>query len=91
MLVAIMAFDIPDSQTKRAELRPAHLAHLQRLSDAGRLKLAGPFTDGTGSLIVVECESLEAARKLAEEDPYTQGQLFERVDVKPFKQVFPSP
>jgi len=51
--------------------------------------LAGPLTDHTGSLIVIEAGSLEEAQKFAQEDPYMIHGVFERVEVHPFTQVFP--
>jgi uncharacterized protein YciI len=51
--------------------------------------LAGPFTDGSGSLIVVEAESREAVWQIVARDPYVQHGVFNKVEVLPFKQVFP--
>jgi uncharacterized protein YciI len=52
--------------------------------------LAGPFTDQAGSLIIIEADSLEKARQIAANDPYTVHGIFERVEVHPFQQVLPS-
>lgn len=38
---------------------------------------AGPFTDDTGGLIIIEVESVEAATLLANEDPAVKGKLFD--------------
>ncbi len=89
MLFVIIGYDGPDGAAKRPAVRPAHLAHLRPLSDAGRVKLAGPFLDKTGSLIVVEAESLDEVWGLVARDPYVTEGVFNRVDVKPFAQVFP--
>jgi len=91
MLFVIIGYDCPDGAAKRPAVRPAHLAHLRPLSDAGRVKLAGPFLDKTGSLIVVEAESLDEVWGLVARDPYVTEGIFNRVDVKPFAQVFPEP
>ncbi len=69
--------------------RQAHLANMEPLDQAGRVVLAGPLTDKTGSLIVIEAASLEEAQRFAREDPYTVHGVFERVVVHPFSQVFP--
>jgi uncharacterized protein YciI len=42
----------------------------------------------TGSLIVAEFESLEAAQEWADIDPYITAGVYEKVIVKPFKKVF---
>lgn len=89
MLFVIIGHDAPDSKDRRPRLRPDHLRHLAGLSRAGRIPIAGPFTDGSGSLIVVEAQSLEEVWDLVATDPYVKGGVFSRVDVKPFKQVFP--
>jgi uncharacterized protein YciI len=89
MLFVVIGHDAPDAKEKRPRLRPSHLAHLDGLARAGRIPLAGPFTDGTGSLIVVEAESLEAVWRLVAGDPYVTGGVFNRVDVKPFLRVLP--
>jgi uncharacterized protein YciI len=91
MLYVIIGHDAPDSKQKRPEHRPAHLAHLQPLAERGKLLLAGPFTDGTGSLIVVEADSLAEVWALVSADPYVVNGIFQSVEVKPFLQVFPKP
>jgi len=89
MLFVIIGHDARDAKDKRPTHRPAHLAHLEPLAQAGKLILAGPLTDGAGSLIVVEAESLGAAWALVGRDPYVLNGIFERVEVHPFIQVFP--
>ncbi|WP_299984857.1 YciI family protein [uncultured Ruegeria sp.] len=54
---------------------PDHLAYQADLERAGLLAFAGPMSDETGEhmqgvgLIIYRADSLEAARKLAEDDP----------------------
>ena len=100
MWYAIWAEDIPDSLEKRLAARPAHLERLQVLQAEGRLRLAGPLptvdsedpgqAGFSGSLIVAEFASLEAAQAWAEADPYKAAGVYAKVTVKPFKQVFPA-
>ena len=52
--------------------------------------LAGPLTDGAGSLIVIEAGSLEEARAFAAGDPYVTQGVFARYEVHPFMQVYPT-
>ena len=42
MWYAIISEDVADSLAKRLGARPAHVARLEQLRDAGRLLLAGP-------------------------------------------------
>src|SRR5574341_2117696 len=89
MKFVILGFDGPNGEAKRKIHRPAHLANLEPLSAQGRVVLAGPLTDKTGSLIIIEADSLEDAQRFASEDPYTVNGVFERVEVHPFLQVLP--
>lgn len=100
MWYAIVGQDVADSLEKRQSARPAHLARLTALQDAGRLLLAGPFpavdaTDPgpagfTGSLIVAEFASLQEAETWAQADPYVAAGVYAQVSVKPFRKVFPA-
>ena len=51
MKFVILGFDGPDGEAKRKIYRPAHLAKMEPLDAQGRVVLAGPLTDKTGSLI----------------------------------------
>ncbi|HIJ85634.1 MAG: YCII-related protein [Magnetococcales bacterium] len=94
MLFAIVGEDVPDSLHKRLSVRPAHLERLEKLQQAGRLVLAGPFPreggEGfSGSLIVAGFASLEEAKTWGSADPYVKAGVYASVTVKPFKKVFP--
>jgi uncharacterized protein YciI len=90
MLFVIIGHDARDAKEKRPLHRPAHLAHLEPLDRQGKVALAGPLTDGAGSLIVIEAESLAAVWDLVGRDPYVTNGIFERVEVHPFMRVFPA-
>jgi uncharacterized protein YciI len=97
---AIIARDVEDSLEARLAARPAHLARLQRLQDAGRLLLAGPHpaidsedpgpAGFTGSLVIAEFPDLDAAQAWADEDPYAVAGVYAEVQVKPFRRVIPT-
>ncbi|ALN91747.1 YciI family protein [Lysobacter gummosus] len=99
MWYLIEGYDVADALPKRGQARPAHLARLHELRDQGRLLLAGPCpaidaedpgpAGFSGSLIVAEFESLEAARLWADADPYVAAGVYSRVDVRPFRKVLP--
>jgi len=99
MLYAIISTDRQDSGPLRARARPDHLARLHALRDAGRLVLAGPHpavdspdpgpAGFSGSLVIAEFESLDAAQAWADEDPYVSAGVYREIVVKPFKQVLP--
>ena len=50
--------------------RPQHLAYLEEKSKEGKIFARGRFADGWGGMVIYQCESLEEARELAENDPY---------------------
>ncbi len=90
MKFAIIGKDGPEGNLKRPLYRSIHLERLQNLARQGKLILAGPFKDKTGSLIVIEAESLADAERFAREDPYTIHGVFQHVEIHPFEQVFPN-
>ncbi|MEO5692034.1 MAG: YciI family protein [Usitatibacter sp.] len=99
MWYAIISEDFPGSLAKRVEARPAHVERLKALNDAGRLLLAGPHpaidsadpgpAGFSGSLVVAEFATREAAIAWAAEDPYCAAGVYSKVTVKPFKKVLP--
>ena len=99
MLYAIIAEDTPGTLAKRLEARATHLERLKALQQEGRLVLAGPHpaidaqdpgpAGFSGSLIVAEFASREAAIAWASEDPYAAAGVYARVTVKPFRKVLP--
>lgn len=99
MWYLIEGYDGSDVLPRRLAARPDHIARLHALRDEGRLMLAGPCpaidaedpgpAGFSGSLIVAEFESLDAARAWADADPYVAAGVYTRVDVRPFKRVLP--
>jgi uncharacterized protein len=99
MWYAIIGIDVADSLAQRQSARPAHLARLSTLRDAGRLLLAGPFpaidaedpgpAGFSGSLIVAEFPDLAAAQAWAAADPYCAAGVYAEVSVRPFRKVLP--
>ncbi|MEH6720666.1 MAG: YciI-like protein [Aurantimonas endophytica] len=93
MLYALLCDDKPNSLQLRMDTRAEHLAHLNGLGDA--LKFAGPFLDENdkpcGSMVVIEAESREAAKAIADRDPYAVAGLFETVTVRPWSWAIKNP
>lgn len=99
MWYVIEGYDGEGVLGRRLAARSEHLARLVALREQGRLMLAGPCpaidtedpgpAGFSGSLVVAEFESLEAARAWAEADPYLAAGVYVRVEVRPFRRVLP--
>lgn len=99
MWYAIEGYDAAGVLAGRLSARPAHLARLMALRDQGRLLLAGPCpaidaedpgpAGFSGSIVIAEFESLEAAQAWADLDPYVEHGVYARVQVRPFRRVLP--
>ena len=86
MLYAIIAEDAPGALERRLAARASHLDRLKALQQAGRLVLAGPHpaldtadpgpAGFTGSLIVAEFATRDAAIAWAAEDPYAAAGVY---------------
>ncbi len=86
-LFVFHGLDKADGLEVRKVTRPAHLAWIETLSP--RVKIGGPMLadDGqtpVGSLLVVEAETLEAAKALFAADPYALAGLLQSTIVRPF-------
>ena len=99
MWYAIEGHDGAGVLERRLAARQQHLARLVELRDQGRLLVAGPCpaidaedpgpAGFSGSIVIAEFESLEAARAWADADPYVEAGVYTRVDVRPFRPVLP--
>ncbi len=99
MFYAIIAEDKPGTQQARINARPEHLARLVILKEQGKLFVAGPHpaidsedpgeAGFTGSLVIADFDSLEAAQSWADQDPYISAGVYAKVTVKPYKKVLP--
>lgn len=73
--------------------RPAHLDYLNTLGT--KIAFAGPFLNDegnpTGSLLMVRCNDIHAAREIADNDPYAKAGLFQSVTVRAWKWVINAP
>ena len=100
MFYVIIGEDRAGTLDKRLAVRPDHVARLQALQGEGRLLLHGPCpaidSPGSGpagisgSLIVAEFESLDAARPGPMPTRTSLPAFYQKVTVKPFKKVLPA-
>ena len=54
----------------RLALRPEHRRRLIALHEAGKVRLAGPWADESGSLLVFDVADESAVREILADDPY---------------------
>jgi uncharacterized protein YciI len=67
LFVVELAFT-DDSQ--RLAARPAHRQRLQTLHEAGVVRMAGPFADDAGALLIFDVPDPATLDRLLDEDPY---------------------
>lgn len=88
MLYALICRDKPGHLETRKANREAHLAYI---AETGVVAQAGPFLDEAGemcgSLVVLDVDTMDAAKTWAENDPYAKAELFENVTVQAWKKV----
>ena len=76
---------------KVQSVRPTHREYLSRLRDEGKLYASGPFTDGSGALIIYEADTPEAAETLLQGDPFHAAGVFVRWQLRPWNVVMTAP
>ena len=90
MLFVATCTDKPDSNPKRMEARPAHLAYLNGLGaklKAGGALLSPDRKTVIGSLLIFEADDMAEVESMLAQDPYSHAGLFESVDIKPWRQA----
>ena len=100
MWYVIFSQDVENSLERRLSVREKHLERLTQLQNEGRLLVAGPMpaidsenpgdAGFTGSTVIAEFDSLDAATEWANNDPYIDAGVYADVIVKPFKKVLPA-
>lgn len=88
MRVALICRDKPGHLETRIANRAAHLDHI---ATSGVVEMAGPFLSPegqmTGSLIVLNVDSLAQAQNWADTDPYALAGLFDSATISEWKKV----
>lgn len=93
MLYVVIAKDgtDEDAAARRAAARPAHLEAAKALHEEGRLVTGGALLDAEqnmiGSMLILDVESEEAARRLVEDDVYTRTGVWQELQVWPYKKA----
>ncbi|HLY89509.1 MAG TPA: YciI family protein [Acetobacteraceae bacterium] len=93
MQFLVMLYDGTDAEApaRRAATRPAHLEGIKGNVANGKLLFGGPlFNDAqkpTGSFLLVECADRAELDAIIANDPYTKGNVWQKVEVKPTRLV----
>ena len=70
--------------SKNKEVLPRHIEYLERLDEQGRIFGRGPFTDGSGGMVIYIADSMEEAARMAEDDPHVLERV-RRLELKEWK------
>ncbi len=62
-----------DDNPERLQRRPAHRQLLAEWHEAGVVRAAGPFDDGTGAMLVFDVETEDELDSFMAEDPYYES------------------
>lgn len=93
----IIGHDVANSSAQRLITRAEHVQRLQALDREQRLIIAGPTPIEhnkeamSGSLIIADFDSLEAAQAWVNAEPYLRDGVYSHVDIRPFIQTLPKP
>lgn len=87
-MFALICTDEPGKLEVRKANRDAHLAYIE---ESGVVAMAGPFLNEagemSGSLVVLNVDSRDAADAWAAGDPYAKAGLFTKVRIEQWKKV----
>ena len=93
MLFHIRCKDKPSQMNMRASTRAAHLNYIAKFGDA--VFFAGPTStdDGetiTGSVFIIELDTITDAEEFSKGDPYRKMGLFESIEIEQIRKVIPA-
>ncbi|MBD2755473.1 YciI family protein [Spirosoma validum] len=93
MRYVIHAYDHTDADAldRRMRVRSAHLDYVRQLKSIGQFILGGALLDPDGnmigSMLLLDLETEEQLAAYLQADPYIVQGVWDRVDVKPFRQA----
>lgn len=93
MQFLVTLYDGTDAEApaRRQATRPTHLAGLKDNVASGKLVFGGPVFDDAqrpiGSFLLVDCRDRAELDAIIANDPYTKGNVWQKVEVKPVRLV----
>jgi uncharacterized protein len=94
VLVFIYCTDRPGAEEVAAGTLMEHLEYMVASKDNlvyGGMLLASPGEGSTGRLFVLELPTMQAAEDFVASEPYHRAGLFDRVEIRAFRQLWPEP
>jgi uncharacterized protein YciI len=90
-LVTIYDGTDAEAPARRQATRPAHLEGLKGNVASGKLVFGGPIFDDAqkpiGSFLLVDCANRAELDAMIANDPYTKGNVWQRIEVTPARLV----
>ena len=90
-LVIAMDGDDDGALDRRMAAREDHLAGIRKLKEQGHLVAGGAILDDDGNMIgstvILDFPDRESVEKCVAEDPYTKGDVWRDVTIRPFRAV----
>jgi uncharacterized protein YciI len=72
----------PDKPVREQAYWDDHARFMDSLFDAGTVLLAGPFADGSGSMVILSAESVDVARVIFQDDPWAHQDVLVADEIK---------
>ncbi len=72
----------PDLPVREQAYWDDHARFMDVLFEAGEVMMGGPFADGSGSMVILAAESVEAARAIFQQDPWAHQDVLVTAEVK---------
>ena len=90
-LVTIYDGTDAEAPARRQATRPAHLDGIKANVASGKLVFGGPIFDAAqrpiGSFLLLDCADRDEVDAMIANDPYSLGNVWQRVEVKPVRLV----
>lgn len=78
----------PDRADLRDEHRPAHRLWLSDGHEAGVILMVGPYTDGSGALLMIRAEDRQAAAEVLAHDPFALVGAIDATTISEWKNLY---
>ena len=96
MHFVVIAYDGTDGQAleRRMKAREPHLAGAKKMKEEGRMLMGGAMLDDAGKMIgsvmIVDYPDRAGVDAWLKIDPYTTGDVWRKVEVRPYRMAGPS-